>query len=84
MFGTYRKVKFQGIHSDRKLYTMWKIKRNMKDSNSNVQIYDVPMKFAHKLIHGGPVHLCHSPLRLCDCGIVYLPDQHNSGTSEKS
>ncbi len=25
-----------------------------------VEIYDVPMKFASKLIHGGQVHLCHT------------------------
>ncbi len=25
-------------------------------------IYDVPMKFVHKLIHGGPVHTCYEPL----------------------
>ncbi len=26
-----------------------------------VEIYDVPMKFASKLIHGGPVHPCNEP-----------------------
>ena len=31
-------------------------------SEPYLEIYDVPMKFAHKLIHGGPVHLCHRPL----------------------
>ena len=28
----------------------------------NTQIYDVPMKFASKLSHGGPVHFCYSPV----------------------
>ncbi len=28
------------------------------------KIYDVPMKFANKLIHGGPVHHCHEPLEV--------------------
>ncbi len=23
------------------------------------KMYDVPLKFARKLIYGGPVHLCH-------------------------
>ena len=27
-----------------------------------IYIYDIPMKFAHKLIHGGPVHHCHEPV----------------------
>ncbi len=27
------------------------------------EIYYVPMKFASKLIHGGPVHFCHRPLK---------------------
>ena len=27
------------------------------------KIYDVPMTFASKLIHGGPVHHCHEPLK---------------------
>ncbi len=27
-----------------------------------VKIYDVSMKFACKLIHGGPVHLCFRPV----------------------
>ncbi len=26
------------------------------------EIYDVPMKFACKLVHGGPVRFCHRPL----------------------
>ncbi len=25
------------------------------------EIYDVPMKFVHKLIHGGSVHPCYEP-----------------------
>ncbi len=27
-----------------------------------LKIYDVPMKFECKLIHGGPVHLCYRPV----------------------
>ena len=29
---------------------------------SNGGVYDVPMKFARKLIHGGPVHFCYEPM----------------------
>ncbi len=32
------------------------------DSGFQWEIYDVTMKFAHKLIHGGPVHPCYEPL----------------------
>ncbi len=28
--------------------------------NFYIKIYDVPMKFASRLIHGGQVHLCHT------------------------
>ncbi len=31
--------------------------------SSLLQIYDVPMKFARKLIHGGPVHPCYEPVK---------------------
>ena len=34
----------------------------LKDQSNLIQIYDVPMKFASKLIHVGPVHFCHRPL----------------------
>ena len=36
--------------------------RPPKNQQNLIKIYDVPMKFASKLIHGGPVHLCHRPL----------------------
>ncbi len=32
--------------------------------NIHLKIYDIPMKFARKLIHGGPVHLCFA-IDLC-------------------
>ncbi len=34
------------------------------------KIYDVPMKFAHKLIHGGPVHPFCEPLQVLQQCIV--------------
>ena len=35
------------------------------------QIYDVPMKFVHKLVHWGPVHPCYEPLHVLQQCIRY-------------
>ncbi len=34
-----------------------------KDMKLMIEIYNVPMKFARKLIQGGPVHPCYEPVK---------------------
>ncbi len=38
----------------------------------NTKIYDVPIKFARKLINGGPVHNCHEPVEVLQWPWFYL------------
>ncbi len=33
--------------------------KNNQAGKLYIQIYNVPLKFASKLIHGGPLHFCH-------------------------